>query len=558
MDLRVKAASQAAHTRRRPLITLLIGAALLAACTTATPGTTSVPSTPVTAQPTVAAAVSPTGDAAVVGTATNEIAPTFGPLVGSNVTAPPAALPSATLPPASATPPPVTAVPASATATPEPPTAIPTLPGLATPSGPTATFGSVIGPNYTPPPSLTPWPSTELPAGTLPPVVTPGPSLTPGPTLRADLMGIQMHGFLTDAEFSAMLDQAELLGVKWIKVQIDWALHEPAPGQFSQEYEAKVLNVQRASIRGFKTLLSFAKAPDWARPEAVRGQEDGPPANPQDLADFVARFVRDTKPEFVDAIEVWNEPNLISEWRGQPLSGAVYMAYFRAAYDAIQAEQRAQPSALRPGHRIVVITGGPAPAITSSDGSTTDDRVWIGQLYDGGLAGYGPDVAIGAHPYGWANPPGALCCSAASGVTGWFEHPSFYFRETLNAYRQTMLQKGDSARKIWVTEFGWASYDGLMRSDGVPGVPGMGLGWQALIDQQQQAQYVLEAFRIAQQPPYYEYLGPMILWNLNFAMVPDLIDNGRSEPGFSLLDGAGNRRPVFNALVQAPKTLPTP
>jgi hypothetical protein len=542
------AATPSACNRIRTIIALLVGAALLAACSPTSAQTTPTQPTPDSGPAT--ALVTPGADAtqatqtapavALVGTATNEIAPTFGPLVGGATASPTTG--SATVTPAML-----------ATITP-----IPTAAGLATPIGPTATFGSVIGPNYTPPPSLTPWPLTELPPGTLPPIVTPGPSLTPGPMLRADLMGIQIHGFVTDAEFSQMLDHAAALGVTWIKVQIDWALHEPVQGQFSREYEANVLNVQRASIRGFKTLLSFAKAPNWARPEEVRGQEAGPPADAQDLADFVSHFVRDAKPEFIDAIEIWNEPNLISEWRGQPLSGAVYMAYFRAAYDAILAEQRAQPSALKPGHRIIVITGAPAPAITSSDGTTTDDRVWIEQLYDGGVASYGPDVAIGAHPYGWANPPGALCCSAASGVTGWFEHPSFYFRETLNAYRQTMLQKGDGARKIWVTEFGWASFDGLVRSDGTPGVPGAGLGWQSLINQQQQAQYVVEAFRVAQQPPYYDFLGPMILWNLNFALVPEVIDNGRSEAGFSLLDGAGNRRPVFQSLVQAPKTLPTP
>ena len=33
----------------------------------------------------------------------------------------------------------------------------------------------------------------------------------------------------------------------------------------------------------------------------------------------------DIKPEFLDAVEVWNEPNLIREWRGATLNGGTYM-----------------------------------------------------------------------------------------------------------------------------------------------------------------------------------------------------------------------------------------
>jgi hypothetical protein len=104
---------------------------------------------------------------------------------------------------------------------------------------------------------------TETPTSTPePPTVTPGPSPTPLPSLRSSVMGIQIHGFLTDEQFSQMLIRAAELGVGWVKVQINWAQFEPQPGQFSMEYQAMVLNVQRASNRGFKTLLSVAKAPE--------------------------------------------------------------------------------------------------------------------------------------------------------------------------------------------------------------------------------------------------------------------------------------------------------
>ncbi|MFQ3536510.1 MAG: hypothetical protein SNJ58_11595 [Aggregatilineales bacterium] len=441
---------------------------------------------------------------------------------------------------------------------PLPPTATPSRPPMSSLGTPTATlpFGPVVDPNYTPPPTYTPMPSPTFLSETLPPPAT-LPSAD-GTLLRTDLMGVQIHTFLDDDSFSAMLDRAEELGVGWVKFQLTWKLYEPTQGQFSDFYHAMVLNIQRASLRGFKTLVSIAKAPDWARPPAVRGIEDGPPADPQHLADFIAAFVRDAKPEFIDAIEIWNEPNLIREWRGGMLSGADYMRYFRPAYQAILREQRAQPSALKPAHRIMVITAGPAPTVTMPDGSTIGDREWLQGLYNDGLAllSTDGDIGIGVHSFGWANPPEARCCQATSGVKGWYEHPSFYFRETLDAYRQIVLRNGHATARLWVTEFGWATYDGLQRSDGAPATADPRYGWQTFLNQEQQAAYILRAFRLAQSAPYNEFVGPMILWNLNFAMIPELVDNSREEAGFSLLNAQGKPRPAFHALRDAPKARP--
>jgi len=433
-------------------------------------------------------------------------------------------------------------------------TSLPPSPAATLPieGSPQPTFGPVIGRNYTPPPTFTPIPAV-IPGGTLPPIYTPGPSSTPGPTLRSDLMGVQIHGFLSDADFAVALDRAQELGVKWVKFQIDWSLLEPTKGQFDTRYQGRVLAIQRASVRGFKTMLSFAKAPDWARPESVRGNQAGPSDDPQAMVNFISRFVRDTKPEFIDAIEVWNEANLVREWNGKALNGGTYMQYFRAVYQSLLDEQRLQPSTLKPDHRIVVITAGPAPTITV-DGQTVNDRDWIQQLYDNGLASFGPDVVVGVHPYGWANAPDAKCCTAGAGITGWYEHPSFYFRETLDAYRQIMIKNNHQTGKLWVTEFGWASFEGLTRSDGSPAQPTSDNKWQALLNQAQQADYVLRAFTLAQQPPYFDYLGPMILWNLNVATFQAFIDTNADGVGFSLLDNKGQPRAAFLAIKNAQKT----
>jgi len=521
--------------------------------TTPIPPTSTSTATPVTPSVTYTPSITPNGPT-----------PTFGSLVGPNATAttPPTAAPTTPAPTASGPTPTFGSLVGPNTTPYVPPTPIPPTVGPSptpgpTSTGPTATFGAVIGPNYTPPPTFTPGVVPTLPpaAVTLPPAVTPGPSPTPGPVLRSDLMGIQIHGYLKENEWDKMLAYSKDLGMGWIKVQIQWKQLEPAEGVFNEIYSGMVLNIQRARLAGLRTLVSFAKAPDWARPASVRGNEDGPSDDPQKLANFIARFVRDTKPEFIDAIEVWNEPNLIREWRGKPLNGGEYMKYFNAAYTAIVNEQKAQPT----NHRITVITAGPAPAPTAKDNSSLDDRAWLQQLYPA-LARYGSDVAVGAHPYGWANPPDATCCTRQAGITGWFEHRSFYFRNTLDDYRQIMVRNNHQSAKMWVTEFGWATYDGLHRSDGNPAVPPTdgGVGWVKDISQGQQASYVLRAFNMAQQPPYYDFLGPMMLWNLNFGIIPEMIDHSRQEAGFSLLDINWSPRPVYYAIKNAPKQTETP
>jgi len=430
---------------------------------------------------------------------------------------------------------------------------------------PTATFGAIVGASYTPSTAIpyksnTPLPVTAGPITTstltptaLGPSATAGPSATMGPALQKNLMGIQIHGYLTEDDWYGMVTRSQKLGVGWIKVQVQWSQMETSQGTYSPIYQALMLDIAHLSSNyHFKTLISVTAAPDWARGPGVHSA-DGPPSDPKTLANFISRMVFDIKPDFIDAIEVWNEPNLRREWsNGAPLNGQSYMPYFDAAYKAIRAQEQLTPSAT--GHKITIIAAAPASGAPNSADSV-EDRAWVKQLYAAGLAKYGADIALGAHPYGWANPPGSSCCKTTPGVTGWDDNPDFFFKTTLDDYRKIMTSNNHSMAKLWVTEFGWASYDGLHRSDGSPAIPPSdpSWGWIKLVNQQQQADYVLGAFAMVQHPPYSDYVGPMMLWNLNFGTIPTMIDQGRQEAGFSLLDSNGGARPVFQALADAPK-----
>jgi hypothetical protein len=214
--------------------------------------------------------------------------------------------------------------------------------------------------------------------------------------------------------------------------------------------------------------------------------------------------------EYIDAIEIWNEPNLIREWQGTlPFSGAGYMRLFTPAYNAIRAYSPTMP----------IITAGLAPT-GNTDGSI-DDRTYLRQMYAAGLGNYS-DVAIGIHPYGWGNAPDAACC----GTRGWDNDPHFFFADTVREYREIMTANGHGNTRMWITEIGWATWDGF------PGEPPVGSEWMRFNDKWAQANYTMRAFEIVQST---DLMGPMFLWNLNFAILAGMVENGDERAAYSLV-----------------------
>jgi len=417
-----------------------------------------------------------------------------------------------------------------------------------------ATFGPVVVPPTTAATAVPPTPIPPTAPGAAPsitPTATIGPTNTPLPTLRSDMMGIQAYANLQQDLWPGILDRAQFMGFKWIKVQLSWKELEPvSKGAFSPQMAVIRENIIGAGRRTFKVLVSIAKAPDWARPANARGQQDGPPANPQDLADFINAVFNDFGPSavYMSAFEIWNEPNTVTEWAGATLDGATYMKYFDAAYKAIRARNA----------NALILTAGPAPTVDHPNASI-DDRKWLDQVYKAGLPKDDSNLAIGVHPYGWANPPEARCCASPS--KGWDNHPSFFFLDTLYAYRDIMVKNNHSQAKLWATEFGWPTFKGLNAGDHDTGPAAMppadpGLGWMNVIDETQQAAYVVRAFNLAQTGDLATFMGPMFLWNMNFATLPGFVNADKPslpEAGYSILDNDWATRPIYNIIQAAPK-----
>lgn len=345
-----------------------------------------------------------------------------------------------------------------------------------------------------------------------------------GPPLPRAALGVQIH--LHREDLDQIVGQLQALGVGWVKVQVSWKLFEPEPGRVDDALFRELDQlVSRATSHDIQVLLSVAKAPDWSR---ATTEMDGPPVDSAAFAAFMQTLAARYRGNLA-AYELWNEPNLQREWMGSPLSAADFVALLRAGAAGVRA---ADPGAL-------VISGAPATTGINDGVMAIDDRLFLQGML---AAGVGEVVdGVGVHPYGWANPPDATAANPDPAGPTHNNHPSFFFADTLADYRALLDAAGYAALPLWATEFGWGSFAGL------GGVPPAGAEFMAYVSEEQQAAYTLRAIELAQQLPG---IGPLFLWNLNFA---PLLGPGFSEAGYSLLGLDGAPRPVFLAVQAIPR-----
>lgn len=239
-----------------------------------------------------------------------------------------------------------------------------------------------------------------------------------------------------------------------------------------------------------------------------------PPVSPSDRAAFqafasaLAGHVNTVwRPQGLQTIayEIWNEPNLGSEWGATP-NVADYTALLKAGNAGIKA---GDPAAWVVSAGLATTGGSRADLALARQIYRTDaviaDLTFLRGMYDNLARGHFD--ALGSHPFGGpdapATPPGE--------ATG-----PIYFRRAEEQH-QVMLAYGDDS-PVWATEFGW-----VLETDCDLG----GHEWME-VSELQQAEYLAGAYQYAQQN--WPWMGPMFFFNLDFATVlwyPDLCNQMR-------------------------------
>lgn len=340
--------------------------------------------------------------------------------------------------------------------------------------------------------------------------------------------GVQAHMIHND-QADISMRMTKNMGFNWIKQQIEWKIFEASPGQIDWSEMDRLVNT--ANANGINMLFSVVNAPNWAR-----GGGDlsvgGPPSDPNTFANFLGQIAGKYCGSSLKALEVWNEQNLHYEWGNMTIDPAAYMRLLKPAYNAIKnacPQMIVVSGALTP-------TGAPAPW-------AMDDFAYLEGMYQNGLKQYSD--AIGAHPSGFNVPPDVRhedACATIQRTGNSFNgpcdavHHSWSFRSTMEGYRNIMVKYGDSAKRIWPTEFGWAAggaFDDRYK-------------YANDNDFNEQAQWTVRAYQMMKN---WGFVGPAFLWNLNFRVVA----NGTEKAQWGIVDPGWGPLPVYTALQQMPK-----
>lgn len=258
-------------------------------------------------------------------------------------------------------------------------------------------------------------------AACAPPPVTPPPAgcttADIGIAAGAPLM------YLSDADLDREIAEIRSVGARWLRVDIDWSVIEPNRGQQNWSVPDRVIDKARAA--GLELVGIIAYTPAWAR-VANGADTHGYPADPAEFATF-SRQVAQRYSNRVSHWEIWNEPNLTSFFR--PAADVdKYVQLLAAAAPAIKSVQGSAR----------ILNGGLAPAV--DDGTNISPVTFVQQLYAKGAQQHFDILSI--HPYSYP----ALPSDASTQNWNTFHR--------MRLMRDTMVQYGDSATKIWATEFG--------------------------------------------------------------------------------------------------------
>jgi hypothetical protein len=315
------------------------------------------------------------------------------------------------------------------------------------------------------------------------------------------------------------LDLLRAAGVTWIRQQLPWEQIEPvAKGQttdprFGNSTWAKFDDiVERASGLGLQLILRLDTSPRWALPpDAVDGL--GPPILDVDYWDFVGQVATRYRGR-VAAYQIWNEPNLNSEWGGRTPDAAAYARLLRGATERIHA---VDPSAR-------VLMAALAPTLTEN-ADALNELIYLQQLYDAGVRGAFDIMAV--QVYGLRGGPDDPRIDR-SDVT--FSRPSLI--------RQLMERNGDGATPAWATEMGW--------NVNPPDLPEQRFG---RVTPSLQARYTVRAInRVREQWPWMQVV---CVW---YWKRPDDTNKDQDWFWFRLADPDFTLQPVYYAIRDAALT----
>ncbi len=298
----------------------------------------------------------------------------------------------------------------------------------------------------------------------------------------AELSGFALGGQVPNSfSHAGLMKQA---GMTWIKLQVIWPeIPASTAGAF----------VRGGHGLGFRVLLSV-KGPVYQTSIDFAGYLD---------------YLHEVASYQPDAIEVWNEMNLSTEWPAGQIDPRSYVNdMLGPAYRTIK---QTSPDT-------VVITGALASTGVHDGVNVWSDDLYLRGMMRAGAARYAD--CIGFHYNAGATSPRATSGHPADPGTG---HYSWYFKPTVDVYRN-----GSGGRlPLCLTEVGFLS------GEGYPPLP-QDWFWAGGTTAELQAAWLAETVQYARE---LGFIRLVVIWNVDFTTWGE---NGDPQAGFAIVRPDGS------------------
>ncbi len=275
-------------------------------------------------------------------------------------------------------------------------------------------------------------------------------------------------------------------GMSWVKKQVRYV-----DGQNPGDYAGLINQIKGSGFRVLLGVVGFNK------------NDINNPGYNERYASFVAGLAA----LGTDAIELWNEPNIASEWPDGQIDAGRYVQLLAASYNAIKSTN---PNTM-------VISGAPAPTgfFGGCSGFGCDDNAYLAAMAAAGAANYMD--CVGVH-YNEGVVPPTWTSGDPRGNSGYYTR---YFRPMMDVYSGAF----GGRKPLCFTEMGYLS------GEGYPPLPG-GFAWAVDTSVAEQAAWLDQAVSIARNSGRVRIF---IIWNVDFT-----IYGADPQAGFAMIRPGGD------------------
>ena len=258
-----------------------------------------------------------------------------------------------------------------------------------------------------------------------------GLAMGPAPVVPSRLgVNVALERYPDEAALRQALHGMKQAGLGTIRQRFAWQALEPAPGDYRWERWDWVLPIVHDEQLSLIAVIDTS--PTWAREAWEADESLAPPRDVLDYANFV-RALAERYGRWIDAYQIWDEPNIAPHWGSGPIDPAAYVGLLSAASAAIRESDS----------DAVIIGGGMAPNLEAG-GRNMSDVQFLHEIY-----------RLGAEP--WFDVLGVKAYGFWSGAYDRRVDADVLNYSRIILLREEMLRRGEAEKPIWALDGGWCA-----------------------------------------------------------------------------------------------------